>query len=485
MSSVPASPESGDSPHPLLGQTLRGTYRILNVLDQGGMGVVFEAEHARLRKRLVVKVLARHLVGDAHALARFNREAEIVSHLQHPHIVQVFDFDTTEDGQPYIVMERLQGESLASRLERERCLSVTETVRIAYQASSGLAAAHRASIVHRDLKPANIFLVDMPGQGTLVKLLDFGISKRGAARGLTGEFDILGTPDYMAPEQALGKTAQVDHRGDQYALAVITYEMLTGRTPFGGEDVMEVLQQVIGKEPEPVERVAPHVPPAVGEVLRRAMAKDPADRFASTTEFAAALVTAAGSSLPPPTEPLGIGLSEPAAPRTSAAPAAPREPSEHPDGRDQTGLRERTDSPNATAPTLAGSPSALEVSRALQQARQAYGLGDLDIAVNFAETALAAAEALASPEANELVDRAATLLDGIFLSRLGPPTSRLAAVDSSAAPRARVTPEQAFLLSRVEGGATLEEVLDLSPLPRLRTLRLLVGMLRLRMITIA
>jgi serine/threonine protein kinase len=258
--------------HPLIGETLRGTYRVLRTLDQGGMGLVFEAEHARLRRRVAVKVLARHLASDAQALARFNREAEIISQLEHPHIVQVLDFDTTEQGEPYIVMELLKGESLAARLERDGCLPIAEAVRVTHQVASGLFAAHKASIVHRDLKPANIFLTEMLGQGTLIKLLDFGISKRvGVGRSLTGEFDVLGTPDYMAPEQALGKTASVDHRGDQYALAVIAFEMLSGQTPFSGTDVMDVLQKVVSTEAPSIERFAPHVPAQVGVVLKRAL----------------------------------------------------------------------------------------------------------------------------------------------------------------------------------------------------------------------
>src|SRR6187455_2611697 len=179
MASVPASQD--DTPpgsHPLLGTTIRGTYRILRTLDQGGMGMVFEAEHVRLKRRVAVKVLAQHLAKDAHALARFNREAEIISQLQHPHVGQVSDFDTTEAGEPYLVMELLSGESLASRLDRERCLPVADALAIAYQVSAGLAAAHAANIVHRDLKPANIFLTQVPDGGILVKLLDFGISKR-------------------------------------------------------------------------------------------------------------------------------------------------------------------------------------------------------------------------------------------------------------------------------------------------------------------
>lgn len=477
MSSVPAPNESAPAPHPLLGTTLRGTYRILRTLDQGGMGMVFEAEHARLRRRLAVKVLAQHLAKDAHALARFNREAEIISQLQHPHVVQVTDFDTTEAGEPYLVMELLSGESLAARLERERCLPIADAVKIAHQVSSGLAAAHAASIVHRDLKPANIFLTQVAGQGTIVKLLDFGISKRtGAGKGLTGEYDILGTPDYMAPEQALGKTASVDHRGDQYALAVITYEMLAGRTPFAGDDVMEVLRQVISAEPAPIEQLAPHVPPAAGEVLRRALSKDPEQRFASITDFATALLRASGTSLPPPVDALAVAMTLPAGPPASGQQGvAARQALD----RYQTGMRQKTPA-DVSAPTIgANSFSTNDLSRALDQARQAHGMGDIELAVNNAETALLVADALASPEAQARVDSSRTLLTAIYEARLGSLSQRMVVLSpSSKNKKLRVSPEQAFLLSRVDGGVTLDEAIDLSPLPRQKTLRLLVSMMR-------
>jgi serine/threonine protein kinase len=478
MSTVPASTSDDVSAqHPLLGTTLRGTYRILRALDQGGMGMVFEAEHVRLRRRLAVKVLAQHLAKDAHALARFNREAEIISQLQHPHVVQVSDFDTTEAGEPYLVMELLAGESLATRLERERCLPIAEALRIAHQVSSGLGAAHAANIVHRDLKPANIFLTEFltnaPGHSGLVKLLDFGISKRaGAGKGLTGEYDILGTPDYMAPEQALGKTAQVDHRGDQYALAVITYEMLAGRTPFAGDDVMDVLRQVISAEPPPVEQLAPHVPVAVGEVLRRALSKDPQQRFGSITEFASALMQAAGSSLPPPVDALGAAMTLTATPPSNGSNGPPR-----PSDQYQTGLRARTPG-DATAATLAHTFSNNELARALDQARQAHGMGDIELAVNNAETALLVADSLKTPEAQLRVESSRTLLDAIFEARLGSLSQRMVVLPPTSNKKLRVSPEQAFLLSRVDGGVTLDEAIDLSPLPRQKTLRLLVSMLR-------
>ena len=471
MSTVPVPINEAPAPHPLLGTTLRGTYRISRQLDQGGMGTVFDAEHVRLRRRVAVKVLAQHLAKDAHALARFNREAEIISQLQHPHVVQVTDFDTTEQGEPYLVMELLTGESLSARLERERCLPIADAIRIAYQVSAGLGAAHAANIVHRDLKPANIFLTQVPGQGELVKLLDFGISKRaGTSKGLTGEYDILGTPDYMAPEQALGKTAQVDHRGDQYALAVITYEMLAGRTPFAGDDVMDVLRQVISAEPPAIEQWAPHVPEAAGDVLRRALAKDPAQRFASITEFATALVHAAGTSLPPPIDGgLGAARTLPAGPAPTSV-AAPPKPSE-------TSLRANTPI-HVNAPTMAATFSSSELARALDRARQAHGMGDIELAVNNAETALLVADAMSSPEAQARMESSRTLLNAIFEARLGSLSQRMVVLPPTSNKKVRVSPEQAFLLSRVDGGVTLDEAIDLSPLPRQKTLRLLVSMLR-------
>ena len=283
----------------LVGQTLRGTYRIVEVLDRGGMGMVFAAEHVRLKRKVAVKVLAQHLATIGNALARFHREAEIISQLQHPHIVHVIDFDTTSEGAPYLVMELLEGESLAERLDREHRLPMTEAVRIASQAASALSAAHAASVVHRDLKPGNIFLVRMPGQPAFVKVLDFGISKNLTAAGLTGEFDVLGTPDYMAPEQARGLTARVDHRADQFALSAITFEMLSGVLPFAGDDVGSVLSRVINDDPPPLSQVAPYLPAEIDPVLKRALSKDPAARFPTVGDFAAALAIAAGCSVPP------------------------------------------------------------------------------------------------------------------------------------------------------------------------------------------
>ncbi|MEO8901649.1 MAG: serine/threonine-protein kinase [Polyangiaceae bacterium] len=490
MTSAPATTAEE---HPLIGETLRGTYRVLRVLDQGGMGLVFEAEHIRLRRKVAVKVLARHLVSDEQALARFNREAEIISQLVHPNIVQILDFDTTEQGEPYIVMELLKGESLSGRLERDGCLPIAEAARIARQVAAGLFAAHQASIVHRDLKPANIFLTEMPGQGLLVKLLDFGISKRmGVGRSLTGEFDVLGTPDYMAPEQALGKTASVDHRGDQYALAVIAFEMLSGQTPFSGTDLMEVLLKVVSTEAPPVERFAPHVPVSVSLVLKRGLSKEPADRFANVLDFAGAFVWACEASLPAPSDQAAFGVARtvPAAAPGSAPISEPLQSGQRVAShsmmgslRLETGSRQRV-AKLGNASTLNGNASLQDIPAALVRARQALGLGDLSLAMSYAESALRVAEAFDNVEARRLVDAEEMLIDHIFETRIGPLAQRVTVLDVPSSANVRVSPEQAFLLSRLDGGVTIEEVLDLSPMPRRDTLRLLLAMAQDRLIAV-
>ena len=463
--------------HPLLGTTLRGTYRMLKVLDRGGMGLVFEAEHVRLNRRLAIKVMARHLIRDQRAFTRFKREAEIIGLLQHPHVVHITDFDTTERGEPYIVMELLKGESLSVRLERERVLPTTLAVRIACQAASGLAAVHAAAIVHRDLKPGNIFLTETISQSPLVKLLDFGISKYAdSGHGITRDNDILGTPEYMPPEQALGKAASVDGRGDQYALAVILYEMLAGRVPFLGENVAQLLDQVIHKEPAPIERFAPHVPARVGKVLARALAKEPAERFTSILDFGNALAGAAGCSLPPPADgPSGATLQL----TTDPAVAGERRRVRAETPRTLDGPRQPEPAEKSLVRTLAGGFSAHEVGRALERAKSARDSGKVEAAAVHVEQAVATAEALENHAATEKVKRASALIDAILEARIGSLDRVLStALLPNKRASVRVSPQQAFLLSRIDGRLSVEEIIDLSPLPRQKTLRLLVSLLR-------
>lgn len=452
-------------PEHLIGQILGGAYKIQSRLDEGGMGTVFLAEHVRLRRPVAVKVMSGHLAEADHALARFAREAEIISQLHHPHVVQVLDFDTTEEGRPYLVMELLKGRALDNVLSKHSKLGIGPAIRVAVQAASALGAAHQAGIVHRDLKPANIFLVDT-GDQLFVKLLDFGISKKTIAetrdRKLTGEFDILGTPEYMSPEQALGKTASVDARADQYALAVILYEMLTGRVPFTSDDVMDLLQRVIRDIPIAPSALRDEISKELDQIILRALAKNPLDRFDSILEFSDALELSSGTSRSDSSPIITRARSTPANQKpTVGASLFPTEPS--------TGTR-RT--------SWHSRDPAQSVRDLIDRIRQELGLDNLEIAVNCAESVIEIAQSNKSDEINALIAANAALLQRVFERRLGGLHRTL--IVSASAGRARgLSPEQAFLLSRLEGGLSIEEALDLSPMSKAATLAHLVGLMRL------
>jgi serine/threonine-protein kinase len=257
------------------------------------MGAVYEAVQLRLNKRVAVKLMARELAANHEALARFHREAEITSHLGHPHLVTVIDFGTAESGEPYLVMEHLDGEDLDHRLRREGRLSVETAVHVVRQVASALNAAHDQGIVHRDLKPGNIFLSQIPGEPDFVKVLDFGISKMKAARTqLTSASAVMGTPNYMSPEQASGMVEEIDHRADQWALGCIAWEMLLGRGPFVADDAGALFYQIIHQDPHPLAPRVPGLPADVEAVLRRALNKQPAGRFPSMRDFARAFEAA-------------------------------------------------------------------------------------------------------------------------------------------------------------------------------------------------
>jgi len=278
----------------LVGSVLEGAYRITRLIGEGGMGAVYEAVQLRLNKRVAVKVMARHLAADQESLARFHREAEITSRLGHPHLVGVVDFGQAESGEPYLVMEYLEGEDLYHRLRRVERMPLETVVRVVRQVASALSAAHGQGIVHRDLKPGNIFLLQIPGEPDFVKVLDFGISKMMAAQTrLTNQKSTLGTPTYMSPEQATGQVDRVDHHVDQWALACIAWEMLLGRPPFIADDTTALLFQIIKMDPHPLAPHVPGLPPAVEQELRRALCKRPEERFSSIRKFSHAFASAA------------------------------------------------------------------------------------------------------------------------------------------------------------------------------------------------
>jgi eukaryotic-like serine/threonine-protein kinase len=319
----------------LVGQQLSDTYRIVRQLAHGGMGAIYEAVHLRLGgKRYAIKVLASRYASNPDAVARFRREALITSGLRNEHIVEVHDFNV-DGGLAYLVMELLVGEDLASRLTQSRSLSIDAITRILAQVVVALDAAHRARIVHRDLKPQNIFLCARDGRDDYVKVLDFGVSKLlDSSTMLTAEYALLGTPFYMAPEQAQGSSRDLDGRADVFALGAILWELLTGRMAFAAPTLSGALYKVCMVDPPDVHTVRPDVPPAVSMVLRRALAKDPAVRTPDVMtlgrEFAAAARGVAPDRVPPPapggmkTLPEVIGQASPDTVASYAAAPAPR-----------------------------------------------------------------------------------------------------------------------------------------------------------------
>jgi serine/threonine protein kinase len=243
---------------------------------------------------VAIKLMACRLAANNDALARFRREAEITSRLGHPNLVNVIDFGTSQAGEPYLVMEYLEGEDLEARLRRCRTLPVPLVVHIVKQTASALAAAHAQGVVHRDLKPANVFLVHVPGEMEFVKVLDFGVSKvKAAGVKLTKVSVALGTPTYMSPEQAAGRADEIDHPADQWALACIAWEMLTSRGPFVADDVNALFYQILNLQPPSLLLKVPGLEPEAELVLLRALAKAPRARFPSIRDFASAFESAA------------------------------------------------------------------------------------------------------------------------------------------------------------------------------------------------
>jgi serine/threonine-protein kinase len=283
---------------------LNGTYRLERILAEGGMGVVYEAQHLRLPRRFAVKVMARPRdarIPDAQwstALMRFRREAEIAASLSHPHIVEVVDFQVSDGGSPYLVMELLTGEDLADRLRARGRLPAVAALRIISEVAEALDCAHQRGVVHRDIKPSNIFLTRVGVRDDFVKVLDFGVSKLIDSSTLTQERAMVGTPLYMSPEQAVG-SQDLTAQSDLFSLASIAYEMLTGRRAFGGSSIPSILYQIVHGPTPTLAGKAPGLNETVDRVFARALAKRRSERFPRATEFAAALAEALGRASGP------------------------------------------------------------------------------------------------------------------------------------------------------------------------------------------
>jgi eukaryotic-like serine/threonine-protein kinase len=334
------------APDPLIGRDLlNGQFQIIRKIGTGGMGAVYEAAQPSVNGKVAVKILHAKLANRKDLVSRFHREAAAMSHLTHPNTVKVLVYGEDEkDGLLYIVMEYLDGKNLNQTVRAEGPLPAERAIPLLVQSCHALQEAHEKGIIHRDLKPENIFVCNHGGMKDYVKVLDFGLAKvteremRPGSMILTQEGMVFGTPEFMSPEQAQGKT--LDARSDIYSLAVILYEVLTGKLPFDAKSPMEYIQLHVQKEPIPLSQRVPGkaFPAALDAVIAKALSKNRDDRYQTAAEFAQALQQAVGqgptshqvsptghSPVPsngPANSPKAHEAASPAAPIAHAIPAA-------------------------------------------------------------------------------------------------------------------------------------------------------------------
>jgi tRNA A-37 threonylcarbamoyl transferase component Bud32 len=275
---------------PLLGKLLGERFLVQEALGQGGSGTIYRAEHVTLRRKVAIKVLHTELSRDDLAIERFRREATTVAEIDNEHIVEIHDFGRTPDGRLYLAMELLEGATLDAVLARDQQLSVERAADILIQVGEALMEAHAIGYVHRDLRPRNIYLSVRRGKANFVKLLDFGLAKLVETEGQAASTSLgmtFGDPRYMSPEQARGD--RIDRRADIYQLGCVAYEMLTGAPPFGGHRVFDILTKQVTEAPQPLPTRRPGVPLWMEAAVTKMLAKDPENRFATTTRMVEAL----------------------------------------------------------------------------------------------------------------------------------------------------------------------------------------------------
>jgi eukaryotic-like serine/threonine-protein kinase len=357
----------------IVGATVAGKYRIRRVIGRGSMGVVCEAQHLEIGKRVAIKLIDTTLTGMKDVAARFRREARATGLAESHHIVHVFDVGSDDQVGLYLVMEYLTGEDLAQLLAREKQLEPARAVRIALQVARGLAKAHEAGVVHRDLKPANIFLCAREDDEPLVKILDFGISKVvdsaragldsarvgvGSALKLTRAGTVVGTPQYMSPEQAQGYP--VDERTDIWALGVVLYEMLAGRPAYPELPTYEqFIIHLVSQAPEPLRGSAPWVPDELASIVHAAVEHDLSKRIKSSAALVERLT--------------GLTSSAPRAPAASKAPSAPSAPPPEDFGEDAPQFFDRKLLGESLGPLVANGVEDAEDSKLARSTTSASG----------------------------------------------------------------------------------------------------------------
>ncbi len=293
-----AEPPAPPSAMNLVDQVLDGRYKIVRKVGEGGMSFVYLANDTATKDRYAIKVLSQALSNDQNAMQRLKREASLGMRLAHTNVCHIIRMGETQDGLVYVVMPFVEGEILSDRNNRLGTLPMAEVTRFVSEIAAGLHVAHELKIVHRDLKPENIMICKSEDGSERAVVMDFGLAKERRAdaelQKLTATGIILGTPEFMSPEQLRGKP--LDPRTDVYSLALMTYEMLTGKLPFTGRTQQEMMIARLRNEPVPLRQARPDLdlPEAVEKVLSKAMQRAPDDRYSTAPEFATALATASG-----------------------------------------------------------------------------------------------------------------------------------------------------------------------------------------------
>lgn len=293
---VKACPHDGSSlvdiiQDPLIGTVLAGKYEIMSVVGTGGMGVVYKGRQHLMDRIVAIKMLRAQHVSDSMSVKRFQQEGKACCLLNHPHVITIYDFGVSPTGQPYMVMDFLEGVSLADIIKQDGQVGVERSIRILMQACEALDHAHRLGVVHRDLKPSNIMLIDYDGEKDFVKVVDFGVAKINSpndveAQRLTQVGEVCGSPVYMSPEQCMGY--ELDNRSDIYSMGVVMYEALTGKLPLLGKTMVDTMSKHISEPPPPFSEARPdlYIPERLEAVIMKALAKDPEQRHQTMDDLA-------------------------------------------------------------------------------------------------------------------------------------------------------------------------------------------------------